>query len=50
MMVDANKNNNYIKTSQQPQIEGAAHQPAADVQSSVKKEEGKLDDRESVRH
>jgi hypothetical protein len=50
MMVDANKNNNYIKTSQQPQIEGAAHQPAADAQSSVKKEEGKLDDRESVRH
>jgi hypothetical protein len=50
MMVDANKNNNYIKTSQQPQIEGAAHQPAADVQSSIRKEEGKLEDRGSAHY
>ena len=51
MMVDGNKSNNHMKTSQhQPPNEGAAHQPAADVQSSVKKEEEKLGDRGSADH
>jgi hypothetical protein len=41
MMVDANnKNNNYIRASHPPPIEGAAQQPAADVQSKVNKEVG----------
>ena len=43
MMVDANhKNNNYIKTSQQPAIEGAAQQLAADMQNTVNKKGGDM--------